>query len=187
MPLRNYICKMKISFLTILSLFVIIKVSYAQAEQGEYEKCLLSYNEVSNQGVEQDITAFGWFTELPYVPSYTYYDRDAKRKITIKTKINPYQNESLGNVKDMTIFGGDYGQILCKCKNNDQELLLLDLNVLHPDFIGASLAVEIKHNPETETYIFASYPFEDEFPYKYEEDVVYTKFSISYLEQFCSN
>ncbi|MBT4337638.1 MAG: hypothetical protein HOD63_03530, partial [Bacteroidetes bacterium] len=51
---------MKISFLTILSLFVIIKVSYAQAEQGEYEKCLLSYNEVSNQGVEQDITAFGW-------------------------------------------------------------------------------------------------------------------------------
>jgi hypothetical protein len=169
----------------IIILFLLLGISsYAQKEN--FKKCLLHYNEVNNRGVEQDVIAFGWFEELPFIPSYTYYDRDAKRKVTIKTRITPYENEDLADVKNMSILADSYGVLIGKCKQSDKEVEILDLKKLHADFIGASLALEIKLNPQKKTYTFESYPFEDEFPFKYEEDIVKTVFTIKELEKLCS-
>ncbi|MBL6963122.1 MAG: hypothetical protein ISR55_04815 [Bacteroidetes bacterium] len=178
---------MKAALFSILLLHLSATLIIAQTTPESYEKCLLAYNEVNNNGIEEQVQTFGWFTELPYVPVYTYFDRDINRKVTIKTSVESYQSENLADLKCLKIVGGAYGMIMGKCKKDGKEFEILDLKKLHPDFIGLSLAVEIKLDPENELYIFESFPFEDDFPFKFEEDVVYTKILVKSLEEHCRN
>ena len=147
--------------------------------------CLIVYNDINDKGIEEDVTAVGWFSELPYVPNYTYNDPDAGRRVTIRTRTTFYKNEVLYNGANFFIIPGSYGIIKAQCKVSGNEFVILDLHTLQPEFVGLPLTVEVLPNQDGSLLVFESYPFEEDFPFKFEEDVVITKIPVDTLEDRC--
>jgi len=148
----------------------------------EKETCLVKYNEFDEKGQEQDIVSLAWFNEVPVIPVYTYFDKDLSKKVTIKTHISPYRNEILATCGEFKIKAGEYAVVLVECPNN-KTILLLDIQKFLPDFAGQNLAFEIKVQDNKISFYY--YPFENDFPFKFEDDLSVKTFSLEELNKLC--
>lgn len=150
----------------------------------EKDLCMIRYNEFDENGQEHFITSIAWLNEMPEIPDYIYFDKDLGKKVVIKTKITPYKGQAVASFKNFQVKPGEYAKIMLICPDS-REIKLLNLEKLLPDNAGQSLAFEVKTNDKQ--LIIYCYPFEMDFPFKFEEDIVNKTFTIEQLEKYCSN
>lgn len=150
-----------------------------------YRVRLLSYNEITISGVERIVKALVWFDVVPKIPVFTYFDPEVGKKINIKTTNNPYKGGQIYSFSGFDIVAGEYGMVWIKCTMNDEEFILQDIKELQSDYIGESLAFEVEMDIETRQFTLITYPFEEDFPFKYAETIITKTFDIATIDSKC--
>lgn len=168
----------------IRKLFFLLLTGFSAAYGQQKDLCLIRYNEFDEKGREHIITSTAWLNEMPDIPDYTYFDKDLGKKVVIKTKIVAYKGESVAEIGKFKIKPGDYAKILLECPQG-KEIQLINIEKLLPEDSGKSLAFETK--TDDNQIIFICYPFESDFPFKFEEDIVSKTFTLAQLEKYCSD
>jgi|GEM_PF-2222671 len=174
---------MNTKLLRFILFLLVIQCLFASDVFGQKKQtCLVKYNEYDNKGQQHNIIAIAWFDLLPEIPSYTYFDKDLGKTVVIKTTINAYKNDVIAQLGEYKIKAGNYAIIYVECPDKKQ-IQLFNVEELLPDFKGENLAFEVKPSEQSLTFYF--YPFENDFPFKFEEDLIKKTILLTDLNNLC--
>ena len=162
---------------------VLLLITNLRLYSQEKSAYLLRYNEINAKGEERIISTIAWQEEMAPIPDYVYYDKDLQKKVVVKTRMMMYNNEPLAEIDSLKVLGGNYASVKIECKNG-KTAEILDLQKVLPEYAGDPLAFEVR--AERDKISVLCFPFDSDFPFKFEEDIVTRVFTTEKLHQLCS-